>query len=70
MAERKKPKRTQTAALTLETLEEVLEEALGEELRRVTSEIDRSIERRRKDQEEIDRLKEETRAAISRWKVA
>lgn len=70
MAERKKPKSTQTAALTLETLEEVLEEALGEELRRVHAEIDRSIERRRKVQEDIDRLKEETRAAISRWKVA
>ena len=70
MAERKKPKRSRTAPLTLETLEEVLEEALGEELRRVNAEISRSIERRRKVQEEIDRLKEETRAAISRWKVA
>jgi hypothetical protein len=70
MAERKKPQKTQATALTLETLEDALEEALGEELRRVNAEIVRSIERRRKDQEEIDRLKEETRAAISRWKVA
>lgn len=70
MAERKRPKKKQPAALTLQTLEEALEEALGEELRRVNAEISRSIERRRKDQEEIDRLKEETRAAISRWKVA
>ncbi|HWS87192.1 MAG TPA: hypothetical protein VN282_09525 [Pyrinomonadaceae bacterium] len=70
MAERKRPKRTRTAPLTLETLEEVLEDAFGEELRRMNAELDRSIERMRKDREEIDRLKEETRAAISRWKAA
>jgi hypothetical protein len=34
------------------------------------SEIDRSIERMRRDQEEIDRLKEETRAAIARLQAA
>ncbi|HEX8149294.1 MAG TPA: hypothetical protein VF591_19080 [Pyrinomonadaceae bacterium] len=34
------------------------------------SEIDRSIERMRRDRSEIDRLKEETRAAIARLKVA
>jgi len=70
VAERKRPKRTRTAPLTLETLEEVLEDAFGEELRRMNAELDRSIERMRKDREEIDRLKEETRAAISRWKAA
>jgi len=66
MAERKKPKKTRTTPLTLQTLEEVL----GDEIRRLNSELDRSIERMRQDQIEIDRLKEETRAAIARIKVA
>ena len=65
MAERKKPKKTQTPTLTIQTLE-----ALGEEIRRLNSELDRSIERMRQDQVEIDRLKEETRAAIARIKAA
>ena len=62
MAERKKPKKSQTARQT--------DKALREEIRRLMSEIDRSIERMRQDQMEIDRLKEETRAAIARIKVA
>jgi Tfp pilus assembly protein PilN len=62
MAERKKPKKTQTATLP--------SQVLREEIRRVMSEIDRSIERMRQDQIEIDRLKEETRAAIARLKAA
>ena len=66
MVGRKKPKKTQTEPLTIQ----MLEETFGDEIRRLNAELDRSIERMRQDQIEIDRLKEETRAAIARWKAA